>query len=101
MGFDCWLLQQSDISRNTLIQHIEIIEKCILLPNSFTNCHQKEFSHSFLHYLVKARKPRRRDRHKDNLVCWSCILLKEIKFNTITSRLELTEVEDKDRKILP
>merc|ERR1712189_111576 len=81
-------------------QHIEIIKNVFCYRTVLPIAIRRNFlTHFFI--IWSKRKPRRRDRHRDNLVCWSCILLKEIKFNTITSRLELTEVEDKDRKILP
>merc|ERR1711872_1027475 len=109
MGFNCWLLQQLDISRNTLIYNTHRKyrrrKKCILLPNSFTKCHQKEFSHLFLHYLDKVHQPRRRpkDNPLDNPVYWTYTLLKEIDINTISksNRLETIGEEDKDRKLLP
>merc|ERR1712133_31458 len=105
MGFNCWLPQQLDISRNTLIYNTHRKyrkKKCILLPNSFTKCHQKEFSHLFLHYLDKACKPRR-ILHKDNPVYWTYTLLKGIEINTISksNRQETIGEEDKDRKLLP
>merc|ERR1712189_60808 len=81
-------------------QHIEII-KMYFVTEQFYQLPSEGIFSLISSLFGQSAQTKKEDRHKDNLVCWSCILLKEIKFNTITSRLELTEVEDKDRKILP
>merc|ERR1711945_69655 len=104
MGFNCWLPQQLDISRNTLIYNTHrkyrrrknVFCYRTVLPNAIRR--------NFLNYFFIIWTKRANQEGDPRTIPWTTqfigpTLLKEIDINTISksNRLETIGEEDKDR----